>query len=170
MFAFNPTVQDRSGELIAQGMNNAATMQLQGMQSLGESLSGLGKNIADSYSKAADNKITSDYLDGLAGQFAAMKRPDGRDYMDAETLEKYSKAPLGKKQGIITGLQAQADYDMKRWMYETQYTNTMSRINQTAANQAAARQVPPNQVPMPSTGTSTQKPPVHFGTINTNPQ
>jgi hypothetical protein len=69
MFAFNPTVQDRSGELIAQGMNNAATMQLQGMQSLGESLSGLGKNIADSYSKARETALVKE---GNMGTGAAL--------------------------------------------------------------------------------------------------
>jgi hypothetical protein len=54
MFAFNPTVQDRSGELIAQGMNNAATMQLQGMQSLGNALSGLGETYARTIQKSEE--------------------------------------------------------------------------------------------------------------------
>lgn len=55
MFAFNPTVQDRSGELIAQGMNNAATMQLQGMQSLGNSLANLGETYARTIQKSEEN-------------------------------------------------------------------------------------------------------------------
>ena len=142
MFAYNPT-PDRSAEILTNASNQAAEIQMQGYQSLGNSLAAMGNNFAESYEKASKNKMTSDYLDGLAGQFTTMKRPDGSNYMDAETLEKFSKAPLGKKQGIITSLEAQADYDMKRWMYDKQYNAQANRVNaQMLAQQPAANQVP----------------------------
>jgi len=150
MFAYNPT-PDRSAEILTAASNQAAEIQMQGYQSLGNSLAQMGNSFAEAYTKASENKMTSDYLDGLAGQFTTMTRPDGSNYMDAETLEKFSKAPLGKKQGMITSLQAQSDYDMKRWMYETQYKDypqKLALMNQSAANQSALRQPPPNQRPM----------------------
>jgi hypothetical protein len=150
MFAYNPT-PDRSAEILSNATGRAAEIQLAGYQSLGNSLASMGDSFAKAYTKASENKMTSDYLDGLAGQFTTMTRPDGSNYMDAETLEKFSKAPLGKKQGMITSLQAQSDYDMKRWMYETQYKDypqKLALMNQSAANQAALRQPPPNQRPM----------------------
>jgi hypothetical protein len=143
MFADNPT-PDRSAEILSNATGRAAEIQMQGYQSLGNSLASMGDSFAKAYTKASENKMTSDYLDGLAGQFSEIKRPNGQPYMDAETLEKFSKAPLGKKQGIVSSLQAQADYDMKRWMYDKQYNAQNNRVN---ANMLA-QQPAPNQVPM----------------------
>jgi hypothetical protein len=138
---YNPQ-PDRSAEILANASNQAAEIQMQGYQSLGNSLAAMGNSFAESYEKASKNKMTSDYLDGRAGQFTNMKRPDGTVYMDSETLEKFSKSGLGKKEGIITSLEAQADYDMKRWMYDKQYNAQNNRVNaQMLAQQPAANQV-----------------------------
>jgi hypothetical protein len=166
MFAYNPT-PDRSAEILTAASNQAAEIQMQGYQSLGNSLAQMGNSFAEAYTKASENKMTSDYLDGLAGQFTTMKRPDGSNYMDAETLEKFSKAPLGKKQGMITSLQAQADYDMKRWMYDKQYNAQANRVN---ANMLA-QQPAPNQQPytgVPATAPAAQPQANPAGGINMN--
>lgn len=146
---YNPQ-QDRSAEILANAYNNAAEMQLAGMQSMGNSFANLGDTAAKAYSKASENKMTSDYLDAMAGQFNATGRPDGTPYMSNEDLEKFSKSPLGRKTGMIAAIQAQQEYDMKKWMYETQYNNYMGRV----AAQANSRQPAPNQVPMGAGGPS----------------
>lgn len=149
MFAYNPT-PDRSAEILSRANENAAAIQMRSMENLGNSLAAMGESAAKAYSEASENKMTSDYLDAMAGHFNATPRPDGsgRPYMSDEQLKEFSKAPLGRKSGSIAALQAQQDYDMKRWMYQKQYDNYMSRIGVQAANQAAARQPAANQQPV----------------------
>jgi hypothetical protein len=162
MFAFNPTVQDRSGELIAQGMNNAAELQLAGYQALGESLSGLGKNIADSYSKAQENRIASDGINAKFDMLKGLKKSDGTPLFTQETIEKFDTMPLGKRQAYVSTAESIFDDDLKKWMINTQYSNSISRIGQNAANQAAARQPAANQVVTPAAPASS---PSWFGLV-----
>jgi len=137
---YNPT-PDRSAEILTNANNQAASIQFQGMKNLGDSIAAMGESTAKAYQQASDNKMTSDYLDAMADQYSKTLRQDGKTpYMDAETLAKFSKAPLGRKQGIITSIAAQQEYDHKQWLINTQ----MSRVN---ANMLA-QQPAPNQVPM----------------------
>jgi len=137
---YNPATSDRSAEILTNASNQAAAIQLQGMQNLGDSIAAMGEATAKAYKQADDNKMTSDYLDAMAGQYSQTYRQDGKTpYMDAETLAKFSKAPLGRKQGIITSIAAQQEYDHKQWLINTQ----MSRVN---ANMLA-QQPAPNQQP-----------------------
>lgn len=139
---YNPQ-PDRSAEILSNAYDRAAQINLAGMQSLGNSLANMGESYAKAYKEANENKMTSDYLDAMAGQYSQTYRQDGKTpYMDAETLKNFSKAPLGRKQGIITSLAAQQEYDHKQWLINTQ----MSRVNAQYQNQ-----VPPNQQPV-STG------------------
>jgi len=139
---YNPATSDRSAEILTNASNQAAAIQLQGMQNLGDSIAAMGDSAAKAYQQASDNKMTSDYLDAMADQYSQTYRQDGKTpYMDAETLAKFSKAPLGRKQGIITSIAAQQEYDHKQWLINTQ----MSRVNaQMLAQQPAANQVPIN--------------------------
>jgi hypothetical protein len=139
---YNPATSDRSAEILTNANNQAAAIQLQGMQNLGDSIAAMGEATAKAYQQASDNKMTSDYLDAMADQYSKTLRQDGKTpYMDAETLAKFSKAPLGRKQGIITSIAAQQEYDHKQWLINTQ----MSRVNANMlAQQPAANQVPIN--------------------------
>ena len=145
---YNPATSDRSAEILTNASNQAAAIQLQGMQNLGDSIAAMGESTAKAYKQADENKMTSDYLDAMAGQYSKTLRQDGKPYMDAETLAKFSKAPLGRKQGIITSVAAQQEYDHKQWLINTQ----MSRVN---ANMLA-QQPAPNQVPMSTTAPAAQ--------------
>ena len=139
---YNPATSDRSAEILTNASNQAASIQFQSMQNLGDSIAAMGESTAKAYQQASDNKMTSDYLDAMADQYSQTYRQDGKTpYMDAETLAKFSKAPLGRKQGIITSIAAQQEYDHKQWLINTQ----MSRVNANMlAQQPAANQVPIN--------------------------
>ena len=152
---YNPAVTDRSAEILTSANNQAAAIQLRGMENIGNSLASMGESAAKAYKEANENKITSDYLDAMAGQYSQIYRPDGKaTYMDAETLKNFSKAPLGRKQGIITSLAAQQEFDNKQWIINTQ----MSR-----ANAAYQNQVPANQQPV-SMGANTAPAATNAGT------
>lgn len=150
MFAYNPT-EDRSAEILTNASNQAAEIQLAGYQSLANSIAKMGESAAKAYEQASENQMTASYLDSMAGELNATKRPDGIQYVTNEELEAYSKSPLNRKKGIIAAKQAQRDFDMRKWMIDTQYNTYPQRIalaNQQAANQAAARQPAANQIPM----------------------
>jgi hypothetical protein len=119
MFAFNPTVQDRSGELIAQGMNNAATMQLQGMQSLGNALSGLGSTYADSMSKARENAIKYDTAAGKIEAYRQNADALGLDMAMLDGLDKI-KDP-DKLHGHLAVIDSIAADNLSRRRTEAQY-------------------------------------------------
>lgn len=146
MFAYNPQVNDRSGEILGQYTANAAETRSQGMQSFGKSigdgLAAMGSGIAGGMTKASENKMTSDYLDQMAGQFANTKGMDGQTpLMSQEELDKFSKMSLGAKQGMIVPKQA-----MFEQMLKNQYL--AAQIEGFGQRNAIQNQVPPNQVPM----------------------
>lgn len=52
---YNPAITDRSAEIYSNAANNAAQIQLQGMQSFGQSIGSAMQSLTDGYSKARDN-------------------------------------------------------------------------------------------------------------------
>ena len=178
---YNPSVNDRSGEILANAMNNASLLNYQGMENLGQGIadgigsakqaalavatggtslaaSGAGQGsssgsgdsglISSFIQKSVENKMTSDYLDSMAGQFAKTPRADGvTPMMSAEDLEKFTKASLPKKQGMIVPLQAQFEQNLKNQYLAAQIAGFGQR-------QGYQNQVPPNQQPMAPLGTN----------------
>jgi hypothetical protein len=153
MFAYNPTVNDNSGQILGASQANAAATRAQGMQnfgqSIGDGLAAMGSGIAGGMTKAAENKMTSDSLDQMADQFANTPGMDGQTpLMSQDELDKFSKMSLGAKQGMIVPKQAMFDQALKNSYQSMQMQSYLDRMNQSAANQAALRQPPANQVPM----------------------
>jgi hypothetical protein len=143
---YAPTVNDRSGEILAEFQTNAANIRAQGManmgQSIGEGLAGLGDSITGAMTKAAENKMTSEYLDQMAGQFAQTPGMDGKTMlMSQEELDKFSKMSLSAKQGMIVPKQAMFDQALKNQYLAAQIAGFGQR-------NAIQNQVPANQVPM----------------------
>jgi len=56
MFDYNPTVNDMSGQIYAQGMNNAAEMQMQMMGQMGNDIGGAIASIAGQYQERETQK------------------------------------------------------------------------------------------------------------------
>lgn len=146
---YNPTVNDQSGQITAGYQTKSAEIKAAGNEALAKgivdgttsAIGGITGGIMSNYTKAAENKMTSDYLDSMANYFSETGGVNGSPLMDDETLAKFSKASLGAKQGMIVPMQAQFENNLK-----------MNYLNQQGAlfgqRQAAQQQVPANQVPM----------------------
>ena len=146
MFAYNPQVNDRSGEIYGAHQVQAAQATAAGQMSLGKSigagLESAGSSIAGGMTKAGENKMTSEYLDSLAGQYSQTPGIDGQTpLMSQDELDKFSKMSLGAKQGMIVPKQAQFDQILKN-----QYLT--AQIQGFGQRNAIQNQVPANQVPM----------------------
>jgi len=145
MFAYNPQVNDRSGEIYGAHQVQAAQAQAAGMQSFGKSigagLESAGSSIAGGMTKAGENKMTSEYLDSLAGQYSQTPGIDGKTpLMSQDELDRFSKMSLGAKQGMIVPKQAQFDQILKN-----QYLT--AQIEGFGQRQSYQNQVPANQQP-----------------------
>jgi len=154
---YNPSVNDRSGEILAAAQNNASQMTYEGMVNLGQGIGdGLesakravaammgvpipkGEGIAGAMEKAAENRIASDGINAKFDMLKDFKKTNGQPLITQETIDKFDTMPLGKRQAIVSTAESFMDYDLKQWMVNTQ----MSRAN---ANMLA-QQPAPNQQP-----------------------
>lgn len=164
MFAYNPQVQDQSGQILGQYQTQAAKTQAESQaalgQNIGKGLESIGSSVANGITKAAENKMTSEYLDQMAGQFAQTPGMDGKTpLMSQEELDKFSKMSLSAKQGMIVPKQAMFDQSLKN-----QYL--AAQIQGFGQRQAIQNQVPQNQQPYPATAAQPQANSV--GGINMN--
>jgi hypothetical protein len=92
MFAYSPT-PDRSAEILTNASNNAAQIQLQGMQNLGKSFAAMGDSFADSINKANENAAKAETNLGTAEAIASIYKTYGTQdqYKDFMTgLDKVS--------------------------------------------------------------------------------
>lgn len=147
---YAPTVNDRSGEILAQAkmQDNALrfAQQQQMWQGIGEGINSIGQGLGEYYKKSQENKMTSDYLDSMAGHFSNTMGADGQTpLMSSEMLEKFSKGSLGAKQGMIVPLMAQYEQNLKN-----QYL--AAQIQGFGQRQQMQNQVPANQQPVSAGG------------------
>jgi hypothetical protein len=141
MFAYNPQVTDRSGEFIAQGMSNAAQINSQSMQQMGQDIGGaissLGAMYAQNKMQAAGGKAFKDFM-GMAGPSMGIKDEQLKLFKSMNDSDAYQMSqmfmPIAPSMISATGL--------------GNYNNRLALANQQAANQAAARQPAANQVPL----------------------
>lgn len=173
--AYAPSVNDRSGEILANASTNAAALQLQGMQSFANSMGNAMESLGEGYAKYQENKMTSDYLDKMADFYSTVKGPDGQtNLMTQDDLEKFSKMSLGAKQGMIAPRQAAYDQMLQNSYIDRQMSAYMQRAGYGAQ---LNNQVAPNEVPMtpPSSVDPSTTPPPPQGApsfaagINTRP-
>ncbi len=168
---YAPTVNDRSGEILAEFQTNAANIRAQGManmgQSIGEGLESMGSSIATGITKAAENRIASDGVNAKFDMLKGLKKPDNTTLFSQEIIEKFDTMPLGKRQAIVSTADSIMDHTLKQWMYQTQYNAQNNRVN---ANMLA-QQPAPNQQPYtgaPATTTQPQPQANPAGNINMN--
>jgi len=162
---YNPTVNDRSGEILAAYQIKAAEQDMQTKQFLGEQIGNIGTAFTGVLSKAAENKMTSEYLDQMANQFAQTPGMDGKTpLMSQEELDKFSKMSLSAKQGMIVPKQAMFDQSLKNQYLAAQIAGFGQR-------NAFQNQVPQNQQPytgLPATAPAAQPQTNPAGGINMN--
>ena len=146
MFAYNPTVNDNSGQITAGYQTKSAEIKAAGNEALAKGITdgvtSIAGGVIGGFTKAAENKMTSEYLDQMAGQFAQTPGMDGKTMlMSQEELDKFSKMSLGAKQGMIVPKQAMFDQSLKN-----QYL--AAQIQGFGQRQSMQNQVPANQVPI----------------------
>jgi hypothetical protein len=164
MFNYNPTVNDNSGQITAGYQTKSAEIKAAGNEALAQGIAdgvtSIAGGVTGGFTKAAENKMTSEYLDEMAGQFANTPGMDGKTpLMSQEELDKFSKMSLSAKQGMIVPKQAMFDQSLKN-----QYL--AAQIQGFGQRQAIQNQVPVNQQPYPAPAAQPQANPV--GGINMN--
>jgi hypothetical protein len=82
-YRYAPGITDQSGQLLAQGIGAA------------------GSAIAGGIEKHQEALEKANYLNQKAAGFAQVVGPDGQPLMDAAKLEKFYKAGVGAKQGML---------------------------------------------------------------------
>lgn len=164
MFAYNPTVNDTSGQILGASQTKSAEIKAAGNEALAQGIASgvtsLASGVIGGFTKAAENKMTSEYLDQMAGQFAQTPGMDGKTpLMSQEELDKFSKMSLSAKQGMIVPKQAMFDQSLKNQYLAAQIAGFGQR-------NAFQNQVPQNQQPYPSPSAQPQANPA--GGINMN--
>ena len=138
MFAYNPQVTDRSGEFIAQGMTNAANIQSQSMQQMGQDIGGaissLGAMYAQNKMQAAGGKAFKDFMN-VAGPSMGLKDEQLQLFKSMKDSEAYQMSqafmPVAPSLISATGL--------------GKYYSALANTNQKAITQRALQQPAPNQ-------------------------
>lgn len=144
MFNYNPTVNDRSGEILGAYTAKAAETRAEGMQSfaksIGEGLESMGSSISEGITKARENAIK---YDTAAGMLDTYKENAGALGLDLKMLggmeEKYAKDP-DKLIGALTVVGKLAENKLDIQKAEATYAALGNAYTQKAAATAAARQ------------------------------
>jgi phage-related minor tail protein len=87
MFAYNPTVNDTSGQILAQGQINAADTTARANMQLGDDISSSLLTLASAYGKKRDKKEL------LAGMDKSVDAMSDMGAVTSDFYEKYMNAP-----------------------------------------------------------------------------
>ena len=146
MFQYNPTVTDRSGEILANASTNAAQIQSEAMQNFGQSIGDAIASIAGMYSdrKMAEAKASSydDIGKILAGGMFSNNPEAAQAFSNiAKQKDPYKKTLAYEQIFDLLGPLSNAQMAQNRFGYSSELAN----------QQAAARnQVPANKAPATS--------------------
>jgi hypothetical protein len=170
MQAYNPSVNDRSGEILGQSQVGAAQTRAESMQQMGQDIGSAITSLAGMYAQdrmqVAGGKAFKDFM-GMAAPAMGIKADDLELFKKINDRDAFQLSqqflPVAPSMISATGL--------------GKHYNSMALANQNAANQAAARQPAPNQIPMgsgnpppasnPPTDTNTPTTPVFGAGIQT---
>lgn len=116
MFAYNPQVNDRSGEIYGAHQVDAAKAQAAGMQSfgksIGEGLQSAGSSIAGGVTKSRENAMKYDAAAGMMDTYKTNAKALGLDMQMLDGLEqKYAKDP-DKLIGALTVVGKMSDHNL----------------------------------------------------------
>jgi len=95
MFPYNPTVNDRSGEIIAAGQMQAANTQAQMYNQLGSNIGNALASIGSMYGEFRDKKQGAMALDQAMGMAADEK------LISYDSLEKFRNLPWRQKKPVF---------------------------------------------------------------------
>jgi hypothetical protein len=140
---YAPTVNDNSGQILAEFQTNAAQINAQAMSQLGQDIGGaisaIGGMYAQNKMQAAGGKAFKDFM-GMAGPSMGIKDEQLKLFKSMNDSDAYQMSqmfmPIAPSMISATGL--------------GNYNNRLALANQQSANQAALRQPPANQVVTPA--------------------
>jgi hypothetical protein len=177
MFAYNPTVNDRSGEILGAGQMQAAATNAQAMSQMGQDIGGalksIGGTIGDVSEKRAQGESAFLALQQMAEMYPSMKKMvSGLEQLDEGTRGMAASQVLGNfgalSQFAVAGMNNSTRRDQQALTARQQdITINMPNMRNLANNQAddAAGRTTysppaglPSAVPPPM--------PVGFGSIN----
>lgn len=125
---YAPSVNDRSGEILANASTNAAALQMQAMQSLGQSFANLGDSFNDSLQQSRERTAK---LEGLQATGQAMQN----------ILPQYGEEGMALANSLAQDLQKAGNNPDKQagvfMAYQPAVQNIQSRYNQQVQYDAA---------------------------------
>ena len=132
---YNPATSDRSAEILTNASNQAAAIQLQGMQSLGNSLASMGQNFASSIDKARENAAKADTNLGTGEAIASIYKTYGSEDQYQDYIAGLDRN--ANNQDKLSGYNAMhvqtADALMKMATQKSQYAEAAKLAQQKAA-------------------------------------
>ena len=153
---YAPPISSNIGNILANAGANSAQSYMQGMQQfskgISDGLESAGSSIAGGMTKAGETRIASDGVNAKFDMLKGMKKTDNTPLFSQDIIDKFDTMPLGKRQAIVSTADSLMDYDLKQWMYQTQYNAQNNRVTQAQLQY----QVPANQVPMSTTAPAAQ--------------
>lgn len=131
---YNPT-PDRSAEILSNANNQAAAIQLRGMESLGQSMANLGQTFSDSISKARENAAKADTNLGTGEAIASIYKTYGSEEQYQDYIAGLNRN--ANNQDKLSGYNAMhvqtADALMKMATQKSQYDNALNLAKQKQA-------------------------------------
>jgi hypothetical protein len=145
---YAPTVNDNSGQILAEFQTNAAQINAQAMSQLGQDIGSAIASIGGIYAKGkaqtAEGKAFKEFM-GVAGKNLGFTNEDLQFFKDMPDQEAYQMSNVAAP--MLPSMFNAA-------LYQKRASNQIGLANQNAANQAALRQPPANQVVTPATSPS----------------
>ena len=150
MFAYNPQVQDQSGQILGQYQSQAAKTQAESQaalgQNIGKGLESIGSSVAGGITKSRENAIK---YDTAAGMLDTYKQNAGALGLDLNMLggmeEKYAKDP-DKLIGALTVVGKMAENNMGIEKAQKTYEALGNSYSQKAAAAQAVKDAQPDKM------------------------
>lgn len=150
MFAYNPQVQDQSGQILGQYQTQAAKTQAESQaalgQNIGKGLESIGSSVAGGITKSRENAIK---YDTAAGMLETYKQNAGALGLDLNMLggmeEKYAKDP-DKLIGALTVVGKMAENNMGIEKAQKTYEALGNSYSQKAAAAQAVKDAQPDKM------------------------
>lgn len=164
--AYNPTVNDNSGQILAGYQMQAADLALAQKQQQAEQFAQIGSAITEFAAMQQGGKAFKKFM-GVAGPSMGISQKELNMFKDMSDTDAYQMSSMMLPMGPSM---------ISANSYANNFAPRAQFANQQAANQMALRQPAPNQVPMtaptaaPAAATAPAQPAPGFGSgINTRP-
>jgi hypothetical protein len=141
MFAYNPQVNDRSGEILGASQTNAANIRAQGMQSfgqsIGEGLESMGSSIAEVITKKQEDASKATSIGEALNTMQSTLPTYGAEGVALQQIITKRMADAGnnldKMSGIYMAFQPAMQNLQSRFNQNNQFTQALNLAKQKAA-------------------------------------